>query len=88
MPDDLKCLVGADDYAGINSNSEGKMIHQNTRYRAVHSELKVGPEQVAIIKMYAKRVGKKTGRMVSEKMRLLGFGLTWISGCGSTTAAD
>ena len=42
------------------------MNNQNSRYPRGRSELKIAPEQEAIIKMYAERVGEKIGRLVSE----------------------
>ena len=42
------------------------MNNQNSRYPKSRPELKIAPEQEAIIKMYAERVGEKIGRSVSE----------------------
>jgi len=42
------------------------MNGQTTRYSKGQSDLRVSPEQEAVIRMYAERVGEKIGRLVSE----------------------
>jgi hypothetical protein len=42
------------------------MNNQNPRYPKSRPELKIAPEQEAIIKMYVERVGEKIGKLVAE----------------------
>jgi len=42
------------------------MNSQATRYSKGQSELRVSPEQDAVIRMYADRLGEKIGQLVSE----------------------